>query len=216
MAVYDLQEQEQLDELKAYWKQYGNLILTLVTVVLAVIAALQLWNYYQRRQAVEASAVFASLQRVQAAKDTKQIKDLAGTLLEKYPGTYYAAMAALISAKNSYDTGDVKTAKAQLEWVVQNAKPEEFRDLARLRLAGVLLDEKAYDEALKQLEPAGGGVNPAFAGRYADLKGDILAAQKKNAEAKTAYQAALGALDAKSTEYRQYVQEKLDNLGGNP
>jgi len=216
MAVYDLQEQEQLDELKAYWTQYGGIILTVITVALAVIAALQMWNYYQRKQAAEASAVFASLQRVQTAKDTKQIKDLAGTLLEKYPGTYYAAMAALISAKTSYDTGDVKTAKAQLEWVVEHAKPEEFRDLARLRLASLLLDEKAYDEALKQLEPGGGGANAACAARFADLKGDILAAQKKNAEAKTAYQAALNALDPKSTEYRQYVQQKLDNLGGNP
>src|SRR5580658_9754663 len=147
MAVYDLQEQEQLDELKAYWKQYGNLILTVLTLAIAAIAAFQAWNYYQRRQAAEASAVFVGLQRAQGAKDAKQVKDLAGTILEKYPGTYYAAMAALIAAKSSYDAGDTKSAKARLEWVVEHAKPEEFRDIARLRLASMLLDEKNYDGA---------------------------------------------------------------------
>lgn len=212
MAVYDLQEQEQLDELKAYWKQYGNLVLTALTIALAVLAAFQVWNYYQRRQAAEASTVFVALQRAQTAKDTKQVKDLAGSLLEKYPGTYYAAMAALISAKASADANDVKTAKAQLDWVVGNGKPEEFRDLARLRLANLLLDEKDYDGALKLVDA--GDKAAAYAGRYADVKGDILAAQNKNAEAKAAYQAALNAIDAKQTEYRKYVQDKLDSLGG--
>jgi predicted negative regulator of RcsB-dependent stress response len=212
MAVYDLQEQEQLDELKAYWKQYGNLILTVITLAFAAVAAFQAWNYYQRRQAAEASAVFVGLQRAQGAKDAKQVKDLAGSILEKYPGTYYAAMAALISAKSSYDAGDVKSAKAQLEWIVERAKPAEFKDIARLRLAGILLDEKDYDGALKLID-AGGG-NAAFAARYADLKGDVLAAQKKNPEAKAAYQAALNAIDPRQSEYRLYVQQKLDSLGG--
>lgn len=213
MAVYDLQEQEQLDELKAYWKQYGNLILTILTLVFATIAAYQAWNLYQRRQAAEASAVFAGLQHAQTAKDAKQIKDLAGTILEKYPSTYYAAMAALVAAKSSYDTGDLKSAKTQLQWVADHAKPAEFRDIARLRLASILLDEKSYDEAMKVID-AGASGNPAFVGRYADLKGDVLIAQKKNAEAKAAYQAALNAIDIKQMDYRQYVQQKLDNLGG--
>jgi predicted negative regulator of RcsB-dependent stress response len=213
MAVYDLQEQEQLDELKAFWKQYGNLILTVLTLVFAGIAAFQAWNYYQRRQAAEASAIYSGLLAAQGAKDAKQVKDLAGSILEKYPATYYAAMAALIAAKSSYDAGDAKSAKAQLEWVMEHAKPEEFRDIARLRLASIMLDEKDADGALKLVE-AGASGNAAFAARYADLKGDILVAQKKNSEAKAAYQAALNAIDPKQAEYRKYVQQKLENLGG--
>jgi predicted negative regulator of RcsB-dependent stress response len=213
MGVYDLQEQEQLDELKAYWKQYGNLILTTITLACLVIAAFQGWNYYQRRQAAEASTVFVALQKAQTAKDAKQVKDLAGSLLEKYPGTYYAAMAALIAARASYDTGDIKSAKAQLQWVTDNAKPEEFRDIARLRLADILLDDKDYDGALKQVDTGLKAAN-AYAGRYNDLKGDILVAQNKNEDAKTAYRAALNAIDSKQTEYRNYVQAKLDSLGG--
>jgi predicted negative regulator of RcsB-dependent stress response len=214
MAVYDLQEQEQLDELKAYWKQYGNLILTIILIALLAVAAVMGWNYYQGRQAGEASTVFIALQKAVTAKDAKQIKDLSGNLLEKYPGTYYAAMAALISAKASYDANDVKTAKAQLEWVVDKAKPVEFRDLARLRLANILVDEKDYDAALKLVD-AGNTSGSAYAARYFDLKGDVLALQNKNADARTAYQASLNAIDAKKeAEYHKYVQEKLDSLGG--
>jgi len=210
MAVYDLEEQEQLAALRAYWKQYGNLILTAITLALAVLAAFQAWNYYQRRQAQEASSVYGALQKAQAGRDAKQVKDLAGTILERYPGTYYAAMAALISAKSAYDSGDAKSAKAQLEWVGEHAKSEEFRYIARLRLAGILLDEKDFDGAMRIAE---GKSNQAFAARFADLKGDILAAQKKNAEARAAYAAAVSATDAKDAAFRKYVQQKLDSLG---
>jgi predicted negative regulator of RcsB-dependent stress response len=213
MGVYDLEEQEQLDELKAYWQQYGNLVLTILTLAFLAVAAYHGWNYYQRRQTAEASTVFSGLQRAQIAKDAKQVKELSGSILERYPGTYYAAMAGLIAAKSSYDAGDLKSAQAQLEWVTEHAKPDEFRDVARVRLIGLLLDQKDYDGALKQVD-AGSGGSPAFAARYADLKGDILVAQKKNAEAKTAYQAALNAIDPRQTEYRQYVQQKLDSVGG--
>lgn len=211
MAVYDLEEQEQLDELKAYWKQYGNLILTVLTLVFATVAAFQAWNFHQRRQAAEASAMYANLQRAQSAKDAKQVKEVAGTILEKYPTTFYASMAALVAAKSAYESGDVKTAKAQLGWVTEHAKPEEFADIARLRLASLLLDEKDHDGALKLLEAKG---NAAYAARYADLKGDVLVAQGKAGDAKIAYRAALTAISQKETALRDYVQQKLDSLGG--
>lgn len=212
MAAYDLQEQEQIEELKAWWKQHGNLIIGIVIAALLAVAGVLGWNAYQTRQAAEASTVFVALQKAQTAKDAKQIKDLAGTLLEKYPGTYYAPMAALIAAKSSYDANDSKTAKAQLDWVAEHAKPEEFRDIARLRLATILLDEKDYDGALKAID-AGAKSSSAYSARYADLKGDVLVAQNKNGEAKTAYQAALNAIEPKETDYRKYVQQKLDSLG---
>jgi predicted negative regulator of RcsB-dependent stress response len=211
MAVYDLEEQEQLAALKTYWKLHGNLILTILTVAFAVIAAFQAWNYYQRRQAAEASSVYGALQRAQAAKDAKQIKALAGTILEKYSGTYYAAMAALVSAKSAYESGDAKSAKAQFEWVAEHAKAEEFRYLARLRLAGLLLDEKDYEGAMKLVDAK---ANAAFAARFADLRGDILAAQKKVADARSAYDAALNAIEQKNAAFRQFVQQKRDSLGG--
>jgi len=212
MAAYDLEEQEQIDELKAYWKQYGNLIMSIVIAVLFAFSAVQGWNWYQRKQAAEASNYFVQLQKAQASKDLKQVKGLSGSIIEQYPRTYYAAMAALIAAKAYYDANDVKSAKAQFEWAMEHAKTDEFRDIARLRLGYILLDEKDYDGALK-LADEGVKTNTAYLARFSDLKGDVLVAQNKTADAKTAYQAALNAIDSKDTDYKNFVQQKLDSLG---
>jgi predicted negative regulator of RcsB-dependent stress response len=219
MATFDLEEQEQISELKTWWKMYGNLVTAVLLVVAIGVAGWQGWNWYQRKQATEASAVYAVLQRAVAERDAKRVRDAAGELAEKYPGTVYAAMGALTSARMQFDAGDLKTAKAQLQWVVGQAGDKDLRDLARLRLAHVLFDEQAADEALKLLAEAPA---PAFAARYAELKGDILAAQGKKAEAKAAYQGAIagqeaadkaGGMAGRDAQYRELLQMKADSLG---
>lgn len=223
MATYDLEEQEQIAEIKAWWKQYGNLLLAIVTAVSIGVIAWQGWNWYQRNQAAQASMVFGVLQKAVRENDLPRIKATAGELVEKFGRTAYAPMAALTAAKAMSDAGDAKTAKLQLVWVAENGKAE-LRDVARLRLAALLLDEKAYDEALKQLD---GSATAGFAARFLDSRGDILSAQAKSGEARGAYQAALAKLDetepggkGKNTlqdrqanaAYREMLQQKLDAL----
>jgi predicted negative regulator of RcsB-dependent stress response len=115
----------------------------------------------------------------------------------------------LLAAKQSFDAGDLKTAKAQLGWAADHGK-DEIKDLARLRLAAVQLDEKAYDEALKQLEASHA---PTFDARFLELKGDVLAAQGKKPEARVAYKAALDKAENKPGAGQQLLQQKLDSLG---
>ena len=216
MAAYDLEEQEQLDTLKAWWKQWGNLITWALLVVAVSLAGWRGWEWWQQKRAVEASAIYSVLLKSVAERDMQRVKGATGELLEKFGGTTYAPMAAMLAGRLALETGDAKTARAQLSWAADNAK-DEIRDLARLRLAALLIDEKAFDEALKQLgEPSSAGFVP----RFSDVKGDIYAAQGKRAEAKAAYRAALdhdkkaGANDAKlAPEFREFVQQKLDNLG---
>lgn len=218
MAAYDLEEQEQLDEIKTWWKQYGNLVTTVVTVVALTMVAWQGWNWWQRKQAVEASAVYMALEQTIGAQDAKKARELAGKLIEQYPRTAYAAMGALLSARAQVEFGDAKTAHVQLQWVAEHGKDELVRDLARLRRAALLLDEKSYDEALKQLAPA---PQAALTARFAELKGDVLTAQGKKAEAAASYTAAHAALDKAPVSdgqnphapYRDMLQAKLDSLG---
>jgi predicted negative regulator of RcsB-dependent stress response len=129
--------------------------------------------------------------------------------MDSYAGTPYAGRAALILAKVNYAASDVKSAKAQLEWAMGNAKEDSVRAIAQLQLAGLQYEEKQYDAALKTLEQKH---DAAFDGLFADLKGDVLAAQGKKADAKAAYQQALTKLDAEG-RYRRYTQYKLDALG---
>ena len=209
MAVYDLEEQEQLDELKSWWKQYGKLVLLVMIVASFTVIGIQGWRYYQATQALEASELYAQLQGAIGSNDRKKTQDIAATIVEKYPRTTYAVLAALAGARAAFDSGDLASAKARLQWVADHAKADEVRELARLRLAAVLLEEKQYDSALQLLNTAHG---PALVALYAALKGDVLVAQGKKDEARSAYQLALDKSDAKSS-YRTLIQVKLDALG---
>lgn len=206
--AYDLQEQEQLDELKAWWAKYGNLILTVLTVVLLGFAALNGWRWYQRNQAADAAGVYAELERAIAAKEAERVTTLSATLTDKYGRTVYASMAALQAARWFADTGNTAAARTQLQWVVDHADRPEIGAIARVRLAGVLLDEKNYDEALKVLEGAAGDVQ---ATAVLDRRGDVLFAQSKIDEARSAYREALAKASAEHP-LRAIIQLKLDAL----
>jgi predicted negative regulator of RcsB-dependent stress response len=208
--AYDLQEQDQIDALRAFWNRWGTPILAVITIVLLGIAGWRGYGWWQQKQSVEASAIHERLRRAVDARDLATVKQVSGELFEKYPRTTYASMGALLTARAYLDARDLKAAKPPLQWAIDKATDPDHRMLARLRLAGVLLDEKAHDEALKLLDVKDAG---AHAGAYSDRRGDILQDQGKAAEARAAYKAALEQLVANSP-LRQVVQVKLDALGG--
>jgi predicted negative regulator of RcsB-dependent stress response len=208
--AYDHEEQEQLESIKAWWKQYGNLITSLLTAGLVAYAAWTGYQWYQRNQSAQASQLFDTLAKYHAAKDNAKVTRTALDIEEKFGSTPYAAMAALTAARSAYDANDLKTAKAQLQWAAEHAEAAEYKALARLRLSGVLLDEKAYDDALKQLA---GEFPEQFAALALDRRGDVLVAQNKLADARTAYLQAYDKSDKKGPG-RQLIQLKLEAIGG--
>lgn len=206
--AYDLEEQEQLDEFKAWWKRYGKLASNAVFALIVGYAAIQGWKYYQNKQSVEASTQFQELV-VTDEKDLKAIQAKSAVLMDKFSATPYAGRAALYAAKANYLAGDNKNAKSQLNWAIKNAKETSISALAGLQLANILAEEKDYEAALTLLNaPHDAG----FDGLFSDLKGDVLVSLGKNAEAKTAYQQALIKLDAQG-KYRALTQKKLEALG---
>ena len=211
----DLQEQEQIDQLKAFWNQYGNLITWTLTLALAGFAAWNGWNWWQREQSVKASALYDELDRVAQAGDAERVARAFGDLRQRFPRTLQAQQGALLAAKVQADKGQADAALATLAWVADNAGEEEYRIVARLRAAGLLMDKKQYDEALKQLDAAAEAKAREFDALIADRRGDVLAAQGKPAEAVAAYKKAWDALDAK-LEYRRLVDAKLTALGAAP
>jgi predicted negative regulator of RcsB-dependent stress response len=209
--AYDLEEQEQLAQLKGWWKDNGTSVLVVLAAVAISLAGWLAWRNWQASQAEQAAALYDSLQKALQSNDAKSVRDAGGSLVEAFPRTLYASMGALVSARYHIERGDLKSARAQLQWVVERSSSDELRDLARLRLAGVMLDEKAYDEALAQLEAKHA---PAMAAQYAALKGDVLVAKGGTAEAKAAYRLALEKSDERSGAFRASVQLRLDALGG--
>lgn len=209
MSYHD--EQESLESVKAWWAKWGNTTTWIVLVALIVAAGFNGWNFWQRRQAAEASVLYDHLQQAVSGNDQALVARVASDMEDKFGGTAYAEMTALAAAKSFYTAGNATGAKAQLQWAIDHAKDDEYKQIAKLRLALVLLDEKNYDAGLKLLADA---PLDAFKGVIADRRGDLLAAQGKRDDARAAYKVALDTLPANDTSARQLVQFKLDALGG--
>jgi predicted negative regulator of RcsB-dependent stress response len=207
----DLEEQEKLDELKAWWKENGGFVAAVVLAAAVAFVGWQGWRWYQVDQAANASVLYETVTKAAQANDAKALRDASGTLVESYPRTLYAPMGALVAARYYFDRNDLKNAKAQLQWVIERSRSDDLRDLARLRLAAVLLDEKAYDEALKVLEENHGA---AYEAQYAALRGDILVAKNQAADARAAYKLALEKAAKKDGAFQESVRMRLEALGG--
>ena len=207
----DLEEQEQVEELKAWWNRHGTLILVVVLAALMAFVGWVAWRKYEGGQAAQASVLYETVAKAAQAGDAKALRDAGGTLAESYPRTLYASMGALLAARFYFDRNDPKNAKAQLQWVIERTPSEDFRDLARLRLGAVLLDEKAYDEALKLADAPHVS---AYDAQFAALKGDVLTAKNQPAEAKAAYKLALEKAGKEDGAFRESVRMRLEALGG--
>lgn len=213
MAVYDLEEQEQISEIKAWWEKNGGRITAIATLALVSVAGWQGWQWYHNKNANEASALYATVLKAGAEGDAQKIRDAAGQILQQYGSTSYAYLGALTSGKVQAHAGELKNARSQLAWVVANAPDAAVRDIARLRLAAVQLDEENYADALASLSVT---PVPELAAGFADLRGDILAAQGKAQEAVAAYRLALDALKTGGAESQlsELIAAKLESLGG--
>ena len=208
----DLEEQEQLDELKHFWKQYGNLITWSLIAVLSAFAGWNGYQYWQRSQAAQAAVMYEEVERALQSGDLTRVDRSLADMKDRFGRTAYAQQAGLLAARAHYDKGNVDASRAALNWVAEKSSDEGYQAIAKLRLAGLLLDKKAYDEALQQVS---GNFPKDFAALAADRRGDILAAQGKKSEAAAQYEKAYKGLEER-VEYRRLVEVKLNALGVDP
>jgi predicted negative regulator of RcsB-dependent stress response len=208
--AYDLEEQEQIDQLKAFWAKYGNLFTWVLIVVLAGYAGWTYWNNKQSSHASQAAGLYSAMETSIEAKDDTKALTAAGDIRKDFGDTVYAQFSALAAARIAVDANNAKEAKAQLQWVIDSKYNDEFAVIARVRLSGILLDEKAYDDAMKLLAAE---VPAKFQVLVLDRKGDILAAQSKIDEARAMYKSALDKTDEKSPAHNM-IELKLESVGG--
>lgn len=210
MAAYDLEEQDKLAELKSWWARFGTAITAIVVVAALAFAGWNGWKWWQAKQAQEASALYFAVSEGLTKNEPAKVKDATAQLIEKYAGTGYAPRGALLAARAAFEAGDLNQARTHLDWVIANAKEDELRAIARLRLSALLLDLKKPEEALAVLDAR----HPAsFEGLFLDARGDVFLALGRYADAKTAFEAALPKLDARGA-MRNYTQVKLDYAAG--
>jgi predicted negative regulator of RcsB-dependent stress response len=205
----DLQEQEQLESLKAFWKSYGNLITWTLVLALGAFGGWRWWENRQAQQGLEAGGMYEELDRAVTAADLDKTARVLADLQQRFPKTAFAAQGALLAAKLQAEKGQADAAKASLGWVIASVDDADLKAMARLRLAAVQAEAKAYDEALKLLaEP----VPAPFEALRADRQGDVLMLQGKTADAVAAYQRAHAAM-SNQVDYRRFIEAKLAALG---
>jgi predicted negative regulator of RcsB-dependent stress response len=205
----DLEEQEQLDQIKHFWAQYGNLITWVLIAVFGSVAAFNGWNYWQRTQATKAAALFEEIDNAARASDAERIERALAEMKSGFGGTTFAAQGALLAAKTLHDAGKTDAARNALTWVADSSSDGAYQAVARLRLAALDVESKALDQALKTLEAS---VPRAFEPLVADRRGDVFMEQGKPEEAKSQYLTAWRGL-TDQVEYRRLVEIKLASLG---
>ena len=208
----NLDEQEQLDQFKYFWKQYGNIITWTLIAVLGAYAAWNGYQYWQRSQATQAAAMFDEVERSIASGDVAKVERALTDMNAKFGSSPYAQQAGLLAAKVFYEKGDLDASKKALATVAEKSSDVGYQAIAKLRLASAQIEGKNYDDALKQLT---GTFPKDFEPLAADRRGDVLALQGKSAEAKAEYVKAYKDLDERSG-YRRLVEVKLNALGGDP
>ncbi len=205
----DLEEQEQLDQIKHFWARYGNLISWVLIVVFGSVAAWNGWNYWQRNQAMKASALYDEVERAALARDADRLSRILADMQAGFGRTAFASQSALLAAQTFSDVGKSEEAKGALVWVSEKGSDDGYKSIARLRLVAMHMDAGSHDQALSLLTSS---FPPAFEGLVADRRGDIFLAQGKADEARAEYQRAWSLL-ADRMEYRRLVEVKLASLG---
>ncbi len=208
--AFDLEEQEQIDEFKVWWKLHGMKVILGVTAFLVIVGGWRAWETWQRNQAAEASMLFDTAVQAASLNDLKSAKSITARIMENQARSAYATPASWLAGRVNYENGDLKSARAQYEYALEHAKDDGLKQLARIRLAGILFEEKDHAGALALLNKS---YEPAFQGLAAQLKGDVLIEQGKPSEARTAYKLALEKLDDKSS-LKPLLEIRLDALGG--
>jgi len=213
----DLEEQENLANLKSFWARYGNYIIGVITVALLVYSGMSAWKWYQRDQAADAGKLYETLINSISKNEKDKTYLAAEDLQKKYGGTSYAAMGRLVAAKVAMDSNDATKAQSYLKWTANQASDDSFRALAQLRLLGILIDQgteatlKEADQLLK--EKAVKGFEPLWIER----RGDWYLVQTKIPEARTEYLKAMKAMQSDKAfpeDARGLLKVKIDAVGG--
>ena len=209
---FDLEEQEQIDQLKHFWHTWGTLISTVLLIVFGAVAAWNGYQYWKNREAFHAAALLDAVEVAGKVGDKERMEQAFADIRSKYAGTAQAGQAGLIVAKLELEQNNLDAVKSTLEWVAKNASDDGYKILAQLRLSSLLIEQKSYDAAMQGLSEK---FPIEFDAIVADRKGDVFLLQDKKTEAITEYKKSKNIIDDK-IEYNQLVEMKLNSLGVQP
>ncbi len=205
MADYETEEQ-QVEALKQWWKENGTAVILGAVLGVAALGGWRGWDWYQEKQATEASDIFTSIQGAIVQNDSQYVHTQAETLRTQYKSTPYAVLATMHEAKLQSEKGNLEESAKSLRWAIEHSSQQSVKDIARIRLARVLVADNKLDEAAVIVDQ---GLPESFASLVNEIKGDIYFAKGETEQAKQAYDQALKSADASNVEYLQIKRSDL-------
>ena len=206
MAAYETEEQR-IEAIKNWWKHNGAFVIAGAALSIAALGGWRGWSWYQEKQAVTASDLYAEVQTAINTDDTAGLQTQVESLRTKYASTVYAALATLHEAKVQSEKNDLAMAADRLRWVIDHGKRAGLKDVARIRLARVLVADNKLKEAMTVV---GHDFPKAYASLVNEIRGDIFVAEGEVKKARQAYDQAIASVDTGSVEF---LQIKRNDLG---
>lgn len=201
-------EEQRVEALKKWWQDNGKLVVAGLVLGVALIAG---WRFYQDhkiKHAEQASSLYAAvMQAAETGADINMQQTRVNELMADYANTPYAALSALILAKQQAQAGDNLKAIQQLEWVIKNSSAVELQNIARLRMARLMMATEQYDAAMTLLAAE---YPESFTALYEELKGDLHVLRGETDLARAAYDKAIQASDDRASDF---LKMKRDDLG---
>ncbi|MCX8515108.1 MAG: tetratricopeptide repeat protein [Burkholderiales bacterium] len=211
MAHYDLQEQEQISNLKYFWQKGGKYIIGLVVLIIIAYIGNTLWNIHKQNQAAQAATVYALFEDGMKAESIVAVMGPVNQLQTEYPKTEYAAMASLEAAKFWWTLKNESEAMHLLNWVIDNAADKGLISIARIHLADAFIDQNNFTQAMDQLQASH---EAAFDFMYYMKRGDLYVVKGQADRARDAYKEALAKV-GNDVNLQQMIQMRIDVLGNN-
>lgn len=202
-------DDQELEQLKTWWKTYGNALLLGIALGLSILGGNKYWSQYKQERAEAASAIYDGLVDNYREKAFDKLREASESLKGDYAATPYAGLAAMILARVSLEEGEIDDARRELQWTLDNATDDGTKHAARLRLARIVADANEVDAALSLLDVSD---IAGFELDYHELRGDLTVLKGDKQAAREAYRMALKELD-ESSPYKSTLSMKLDALG---
>ncbi len=202
-------EQEQIDQLKRWWKENGKSLVLGLVLGIGGLAGYRYWDASETAKAQSASQNYELFLQLATEQQTDDARTTGTAIIENYAGSTYARLSALLLAKIEVESGNVDAAKALLETLVTSKDDSEIDVIARTRLARIALsagDTAAANTWLSQIPTNDDNT------RFAELRADVMSAEGDKNGARTMYLQALAQAQSLGLE-RGAIQLKLDNLG---
>lgn len=208
MDVYTTEEQ-QVEAIKKWWKKNGMSTVGAVLIGISIVVGGRMWMAQQDSHAEVASAKYDTMVSALSQGMNDIALEQSSSLIGQFSDTPYASLAALSSAKIKLAQGESLAARTHLQWVMNKADSNELKQIARIRLARVMLSDGDHQQALALLGQVDSG---SFVSSFEGLRGDIYLAMDQHDKAKSAYTLALNAA-GKGSGNQDLLKMKLDDLG---